>query len=119
MNLPEMDDKNAFTAIKIRKALLPAMTGFLDGPHYPPLEQNEKDAIINRIIGYMASDTRSRFWCNLERQLRPNVKDGIVILTPTMLKWAGRIKPDSKNTDPSQRIKHAANGRIIRSAKGL
>lgn len=106
-------------ANEIRSQLLPKITEIINGPHSPELTLDEKAKVLIRIQTYLEKDTRVQFWHQLGCQLTPKTKDGIVILTKTMLKWAGRIKPKTNDVVPTQKIKHAKNGRVIRDPKGL
>jgi len=125
MNLPELVDPSISAdsmqaANEVRVVFLETIMGFFNKPHTPELSQQDKDKIQDKIIHLLKTDTRPRFWHNLKVQLTPNTKDGLVVITPTLLKWAGRMKPSSpKNIDPTPKIKHARNGRVIRDPKGL
>jgi hypothetical protein len=116
---PTMKESAIQTATSIRARFLETISGFLDSPHLPELSDGEKDAILTRVINLLNTDTRPRFWSSLANQLQPRVVNGVVMLTPTLLKWAGKKKVDYKNKEAKQKAGHAANGRVVRSTRGL
>jgi hypothetical protein len=76
-------------------------------------------ATVDKITRWLTTETRAGFWSRLRCQLFPSIKEGVVKLTPTMLRWAGRMKTDFKNFDPTPKMGNATNGRIIRNVGGL
>lgn len=116
---PTMNEESLQKATAIRDAFLPKMTEILGGPHFPELNQDEKDRITDKVIGLLQAETRPRYWHNLGCQLNPTVKDGVTKLTPTLLLWAGRRKKAVHNHDPKQTIGHAKNGRVVRGTRNL
>jgi hypothetical protein len=92
----------------------------LNFPHLPQLTETEKNKIIDKLTWLANHEERASFYLQYETiaNLRPGTIEEPTKLTPTIIKWAGKVKtPDYK--EPKQKIGNAKNGRIIRDAKGL
>lgn len=127
MSLPELvvatgphSDKTLARAEEVRGKLLQSIHDLRQRRPIPELSDAEWDRVLSAAVHTIEHEPRASFWCTLDWACdgwRKVPKDQPVSVPKPFLKWAGRLKLKDNLFKP--KIGHAANGRVIRDAKGL
>jgi hypothetical protein len=121
MPFPELNDLSdparAAQAVATRQGIIDLIPAFQRGDTFPKLNEAETTAIIEKIMRLANTEARVSFYASI---ITIGSKDpnATIILTPTMLKWAGKRKlPKIKVSQ--QKIGNAVNGRVLKKSGGL
>lgn len=105
-------------AEEYRATFLEFMTNVMKS-HKPQLTEDEQQIVMEKVVRLINEEYRATTWIvSIQQGMPTRVIDGFYMLTPTILKWAGRKKP-GKYKEFEQPIPVCKNGRVIRNAKGL
>ncbi len=107
-------------ATSIRDNLFKNLPLVLESPHLPQLNEDQKYKVIEKLVWLANNEYRAKFYSSMSivAALRPGTAESPTRLTPLVTKWAGvRKMPQYK--EPTQKVKGAKNGRVLRSGKSL
>lgn len=112
-------EKTCEAARQLRAALPDAVVAVLGGPHCPELTDDEVQRVCDKVAYLLVNETRAQYWLTLRHLVSvPRNADGVAIVTPLMLQWAGRSKPKAYR-EITPKARHAKNGRVLRDTKGM
>jgi hypothetical protein len=114
-------DDGLVQANEIRDNVFKYLPLILEAPHSPTLNEEQKNKVIEKLVFLANEEYRSGFYlCSLTltASLRPGTGDSPTKLSPLVLKWAG-LRKILQYKEPTQQIKGAKNGRVLRSGKSL
>lgn len=87
--------------------------------HKPQLTEDEQQNVMKKAAKLIQEEYRATTWIvSIMQAVRCRNIDGFWILTPTILKWAGRRKIKAYK-EPKPIIPKSKNGRVIRGTKNL